>query len=162
MKTMTTATAIALASLSACSPGEDWNAHRSDMERFEYVGPRTPEAVCQYVEDAADAVDDVMENVEGIEEAHYMPKTGRLAVRLTWPNKLGNFEVGDVFNYFHDRRLHIVAVTELRKLGNETTTTGRRYGGRDRVEKLSDIPTPEDACDVEFTVSESESDAQAQ
>lgn len=139
----------AAAALSACGSADFGNADDPRFERLDYVGPQTPEAVCEYVEDSIEAIEYTMDRVDGIEAAHYMPKTGRVALELEWPSKLGNYAFAGVAQAFHDRRLYITSVTELRKLGNKTRRVSGRYGGRDRVRELSNIETPNDACDVE-------------
>ena len=55
--------ALGLSIAVACSPQE-------------YTGDRTPEAVCEYVRDAVNAVDASLGNVWGVKEVSYDPKSG--------------------------------------------------------------------------------------
>jgi hypothetical protein len=149
MKTTLIAALAGVTALTACAQADDWNAHRADMERFSYVGERTPEAVCLYVEETAEAVEYAMQRIDGVQEFYYMPRTGRIAVRLEWPNRMGNYEVRDVFNAFHERRLYVTSITEMRNLGDRHHRDGREYGGRDRVRELSGIPTEASDCNLD-------------
>lgn len=142
------AAALSLGLLSGCV-GSDFNAHRADFNRFDYIGPQTPDAVCAYVEETADAIDWVMTNVEGIEHFYYMPRTGRIALRMNWPAKLGNHAKAAIFNQFLDRRLHLNTIVELRSLGDRVHTTIRATGGRDRVRDLSGIETQPEDCSLD-------------
>jgi len=55
--------ALGFSAIAACSPQE-------------YTGDRSPEAVCEYVQDSINAVDASLANVWGVQEVSYDPKSG--------------------------------------------------------------------------------------
>jgi len=116
--------ALGLSIAVACSPKE-------------YTGDRTPEAVCEYVQDAVDAVDASLGNVWGVKEVSYDPKSGAV------------YAVGDVNEIrarlialeFVNRGLFVSGVYAATEDGVLYFPNVLDRGGESRAEALMGIPT---------------------
>jgi len=137
MKTLTII--AALVTLSACAYP---NPSNPDFDGYHYVGDKTPEAVCEYVEDSADAVEEVLGMGIGIDEVLYDPKSGRIVVKSAPNEYLDNFEARDVMKAFADRRLKTTGLVDIRvnSLDRYFDNT-YHYGGISRAQALYNIPT---------------------
>ena len=103
----------------------------------EYTGDRTPEAVCEYVRDAVEAVDASLANVWGVDEVSYDPKSGAV------------YAVGDVNEIrarlialeFVNRGLFVSGVYAQTEDGVLYFPNVLDRGGESRAEALMGIPT---------------------
>jgi len=125
--------------VAACA---DPNPNDPDFDRYQYKGEKTPEAVCEYVEDSADAVEEVLGMGIGIDEVFYDPKSGRVVVKSAPGEYLDNFEARDVMKAFAERRLKVTGLVDIRieSLDRYFDNT-YHYGGISRAQALYDIPT---------------------
>jgi len=137
---MRTLTIIAvLAILSACA---DPNPSNPDFDGYHYIGDKTPEAVCEYVEDSANAVEEVLGMGIGIDEVFYDPKSGRIVVKSSQGEYLNNFEARDVMKAFAERRLKTTGLVDVRANSLDRYFDNTyHYGGISRARALYDIPT---------------------
>ena len=115
---------LGLSVMVACSPQE-------------YTGDRTPEAVCEYVRDAVDAVDASLAGVWGVNEVSYDPKSGSV------------YAAGDVNEIrarlialeFVNRGLFVSGVYAQTEDGVLYFPNVLDRGGKSRAEALMGIPT---------------------
>ena len=115
---------LGLSVMVACSPQE-------------YTGDRTPEAVCEYVRDAVEAVDASLANVWGLNEVSYDPKSGAV------------YALGDVNEIrarlialeFVNRGLFVSGVYAQTEDGVLYFPNVLDRGGKSRAEALMGIPT---------------------
>ncbi len=126
--------------LSACSVTEP-NPNDDRFDGYQYIGDRTPEAVCQYTQDAKSATVDAIEGVKGVGEIFYAPKEGVVYVRPAEGKVVMMQGARQVMEIFTRYRVYVSGVAVESPAGVRYYKHLRAKGGKSRASALMGIPT---------------------
>ena len=126
--------------LSACSAA-DPNPNDDRFDGYEYIGDRTPEAVCRYVQDAQSATVEAIESVNGVGRVFYAPKEGIVYVRPAEGAVMMMRGARQVMEVFTSYRVYVSGVAVENDAGIRYYRHLRAKGGKSRANALMGIPT---------------------